>query len=1084
MFYRIFGKNGHGKTEYIFEKLNSCVEQNKRAFLVVPEQSAVTTEKEVIKRLGGKSNLYVEVINFRRLCNRVARQLGGLVSVHLDDGAKKLVMLETLKNVAPFLTEYSSGVENAEFASKALSMVNELHACCVTPKMLEDAAENIKSRNPSSSVCSKLSDIALIAEGYEAALSEIPGVVSDIYAKLSKQLSEEVFFEGCDVFFDSFYGFTASEYEIISLIAEQADNVYVTFPCDKDCEDEIFTRSRKSAKKCRQVAEKCGLEVCDVELCENFRHKKHTALYAFSLAFSDKSLSGTDSKEKTDDSIRIVRCKDIYDEAKFAVSTVLSLANRGVGLSDIAICARNPGDYEGVLDTAFGKAGIPLGMDEPEKLSDSALYELVVSAFEAASTFRNDAVIRYVKSGLSGLLQEEADLFETYVKTWNISPSFMKRDEEWTMNPDGYVDSEPDESILDIVNSARKKVHSCLEAFGMNLDTSKTVRDYCVAIYNLLEDINRISGREEFDDTNEGKSLSLLYECLDSFCSCAANKEMTMSRFLALFKSCGKDYNTGHIPSLCNQVQFSDVSLARCENKKYILLLGVNNGIFPSPCKEKSLFSDEEKDMLGDEGIRLSEGSKELVYDELFLAYSAVTSASEGCFVSYLSKNVDSSLLFPSVIISALKRTTGAKEEIFDCTDFDKCFLGNELTFDELTNLEEGTKKNTLEYYFSKDDAYFHRMQDIKQGFEQNENLDADVTDSLYGNTIVTSYSRLEKMAGCPFSHFCIYTLRLKPEPVAKLGPSEAGSVMHKILEELVPLLCTETKGHYPDENEAKELVTKLLCEHLSGIAHTDVTNVPKRFVYLYNRLSKLLFEIAVNIVRELRVSKFRPSAFELDISHSSDVKPIPLDLGDGCTLYIIGQVDRVDVYENDGISYVRIIDYKTGKKTFKLDDIRNGFNLQMLLYLAAITKGGQERFGNNIVPAGVLYSNVVSKSESALLGRDDIEKMAGDVSAPASSGIFIDDEQILMAMDPTENSIYLPIGRKNGEITKKNAVTSLEEMGQLLAFANQTAKELAKQMLCGFKAVSPFDGKSAGIDIDPCKYCDMKPVCMRQDIN
>ena len=57
MFYRIFGKNGHGKTEYIFEKLNSCVEQNKRAFLVVPEQSAVTTEKEVIKRLGGKSNL-------------------------------------------------------------------------------------------------------------------------------------------------------------------------------------------------------------------------------------------------------------------------------------------------------------------------------------------------------------------------------------------------------------------------------------------------------------------------------------------------------------------------------------------------------------------------------------------------------------------------------------------------------------------------------------------------------------------------------------------------------------------------------------------------------------------------------------------------------------------------------------------------------------------------------------------------------------------------------------------------------------------------------------------------------------------
>lgn len=1082
MFYRIFGKNGCGKTEYIFERLAECVRDEKRAFLVVPEQSAVDVEKQVITRLGGKSNLYIEVINFRRLCNRVSRQLGELVSVHLDDGAKKLVMLETLSSVSPFLTEYSSGVESAEFASKAISMINELRSCRVSAKKLEEVSEKLRNQKVSDTVCSKLSDIAIIAEAYDASLSEIPGVVSDIYAKLSKQLSEENFFDGCDVFFDSFYGFTAGEYEILSLIGEQADNVYVTFACGKNCEDDVFTRSIKAAKKCEKIAKICGCELVDVELCENHRHKKDSSLYDFAKQFSVNCLSGTKNIDKKDDCVKIVKCKDIYDEAKCAVNTVLSLARQGVGLSDIAILARNPADYEGVLDTAFAKAGIPVGMDVPETLSDSAVFELVISAFEAASTFRNTAVVRYVKSGLSGLAEQEADLFETYVKTWDISPSLMKHDEDWTMNPDGYVDSEPDEYILEIVNTARKKVVSCLESFGVSIKESKTVRDYALSVYNLLEDINRVCEREEFDDMNDGKSFALLFECLDSFCSCAGNKEITSSRFLTLLKSCGKDYNTGHIPSLCGQVQFSDVSLARCENKKYVIILGVNSGIFPSSCKQNSLFTDEEKQMLCTEGIELGEGAGELVYDELFLAYSAVTSAKEGCFITYLSRNVDSSVMFPSVIVSAVKRLTGAEEEIFDCGNFEKYFSGNEISFDEFATLGDGVKKNTLESYFSDNENYLPRINEIKCGFEQNDNLRQDVTDSLYGNTVVTSYSRLEKMAGCPFSHFCTYTLRLKPEPSASLGPSEAGSVMHKILEELVPLLCTEKDGKYPDEDMAKEMVVKLLCEHLSRIAHADVAKIPKRFVYLYNRLSKLLFEIAVNIVRELRVSKFIPSSFELDISHTSDVKPLPLDLGNGCTLYIIGQVDRVDVYENDGVSYVRIIDYKTGKKTFKLDDIRNGFNLQMLLYLAAITRDEGKKFGEKTVPAGVLYSNVVAKSESAVLGRDDISEMSNYVSSPVASGIFIDDEQILMAMDPTENSMYLPIGRKNGEITKKNAVTSLEEMGKLLDMANETAKQLAGQMMQGLKSVTPFDGEAAGIDIDPCRYCDMKQVCMIQD--
>ena len=1080
MFYRVFGGSGHGKTNYIFERLSQCVKDGRKAFLVVPEQSAVSTEKLVIKKLGACSNLYVEVINFKRLCNRVFRQLGGLTGTHLDDGAKKMLMLMTLDRISPYLREYKNCGDNAEFAEKALSLVNELHSGKISAKMLDEASQKFAEDEENKSISQKLSDIALILEGYTASLSSVPDAVGDIYEKLCEKLKKENFFEGADVFFDSFYSFTAIEYEIISLIAEQADNTYVTFVCDKDEKDAVFERSTSSAKKCLKIAEKSGCEIVDIELSDNRRHKNPSALYEFEKGFSSDVLSQKKTSDAIDGSINTVICRNIYDEVKWAAGLVLRLVRSGADFSDIVICAKNTSDYEGVIDITFEKAGIPIGMDLPETLAESALFELVLAALEASGTFSTQSVLRYIKTGLTGLDEEEADVLEMYMRTWNISPKLMKSDEDWTMNPDGYVESEPDEYILFVVNRARKKVVMCLESLHDNLKESRTVKDYCLAIFNLLKDITRASGKEQFDDANGSVSTKLLYECLDSFCACAGTEKLDLSRFIKLFRNCGKDYDTGRIPALANQVRFAGVDLVRCEGAKHVLLLGVNSGVFPSSCHGASLITDNEKQKLKDVGINISEGTREMAFDELFLAYCAISGASESCYVSYLAEDLSSSQMFPSVIITALRNLCGCKTQHFDASDTVESFAGNEMLFEEMSLISNPQKKLTLNKYFSNIPKYKDRLENLANANNQSDSLLRSTTDMLYGDKIVTSYSRLEKMAGCPFSHFCTYTLGLKPEPVAQLGSAETGSVMHKILEELVPLLCSKNEsGEYPGEDEAKALVTKLLCEHLSRIAHTDVTRVPKRFVYLYNRLSRLLFEMAVNIVRELKVTKFVPCDFELNISQKGEIKPHPIDIGDGCTLYIVGQIDRVDVYEKDGTSYVRIVDYKTGKKTFRMKDIKNGFNLQMLLYLASVSKDASNRYGEKVVPAGVLYSNVVSYFPPMSLGADDIEARAENVSKPVSSGILLDDNEILMAMDPTENSLYLPIGRKGGEVTKKDAVASLEELGELLSFAEAASGQLAKQIRSGVKSVTPFDGKKAQIDIDPCKYCDMKPVCM-----
>ena len=74
------------------------------------------------------------------------------------------------------------------------------------------------------------------------------------------------------------------------------------------------------------------------------------------------------------------------------------------------------------------------------------------------------------------------------------------------------------------------------------------------------------------------------------------------------------------------------------------------------------------------------------------------------------------------------------------------------------------------------------------------------------------------------------------------------------------------------------------------------------------------------------------------------------IDTGKGIVT-VGGTIDRVDVYlGSDGCRYVRVIDYKTGHKSFRLPDVLLGLNMQMLVYLAALVESGRE------LPAGVLY--------------------------------------------------------------------------------------------------------------------------------
>ena len=85
-------------------------------------------------------------------------------------------------------------------------------------------------------------------------------------------------------------------------------------------------------------------------------------------------------------------------------------------------------------------------------------------------------------------------------------------------------------------------------------------------------------------------------------------------------------------------------------------------------------------------------------------------------------------------------------------------------------------------------------------------------------------------------------------------------------------------------------------------------------FRYLFRRLLRSVQAVVDNVAEELAASQFRPISFELGFGSGQDLPPVELSV-DGMTVSISGFVDRVDGWEHDGRLYLRVVDYKTGRK-------------------------------------------------------------------------------------------------------------------------------------------------------------------------
>ena len=270
--------------------------------------------------------------------------------------------------------------------------------------------------------------------------------------------------------------------------------------------------------------------------------------------------------------------------------------------------------------------------------------------------------------------------------------------------------------------------------------------------------------------------------------------------------------------------------------------------------------------------------------------------------------------------------------------------------------------------------------------------------------------------------------------------------------------------------------VDRYVEEELGGLEHQT-----ERFRYLFRRLLRSVQAVVDNVAEELAASQFRPISFELGFGSGQDLPPVELTV-DGVTISVTGFVDRVDGWVHDGRLYLRVVDYKTGKKSFDLTEVWNGLGLQMLLYLFALEARGPDYYGQPVEGAGVLYlpaRDAVVKGSRSMTDEAWRKQLDRELTR---SGLVLDDPAVLSAMEEPGETGYrflpLKVSKSTGAVSGE-ALATAERLGRLGGHLQRTLEEICRELAEGNIAADPF---WRGPEKNACRFCDYAAACLFEE--
>ena len=1065
----------------------------RRVFLIVPEQQTVNAEKEMAEFLPDSAPLFFEVTNFTRFANTAYRALGGIAAEYADQATEALIMWKTLTELSPFLYMTDGREEiNTGLVEKALSAVSEMKSIGAHPDELLALTENQEVK-ANTRLSRKLSDISKIMTLYKKLLEEKYASAKDECEKLSAKLNEHPdAFSGAYFFISGFTSFTEPQYDVIAELMKRAElSVHLTVS-KAEYDSFEFSEIITTKEKLLGAANKLSIDKKLIRPDALDPRKSPLLCEVQRLLWKN---SGKISKDDLNEChrIRIFEASDPYEEFSFIASDIRRRVMAGASFGDFAIVTRDADSYSGIINSTLTKACVPHFISIRKNLSSYEAIKLIYTAISSVCTnFKREDVISYAKCRLSGISPDACDEFELYSETWQISGDRFSDGIFWNMNPSGYSLSDGDKTseILRRIDETRHTVIDPLTSLKENFDASETVRDYAEALVKFLTSLSveerlyekcaELSALCENEAAEEnGRLWEIIISSLDTLVITLGETRIDVRGFESLLKILLSSADIGKIPSFFDTVTVGSADMIRLSNKKHIYLAGVNQGEFPKTPKDSSYFTERDRMLLFSLGIQTAQGSDVASARELFFFSRAFGAADEDITLIYSVRNEAFGGAKRAEVIDRISDILhGAVKpcKISELSISDRIYYPD-AALDEIGNSQVEMALKS---------AGYDRELIISKGEITNNSLRIDKTalEVMYPADLALTQTRIDTYVGCPFAYFLRYNLKLSENERAEFDARNIGTFIHAILENFFAELRINGKAAGDiSEDEKEKLVSRAAKKYLATLS-IDSVSASKRTNIMLDRLCRTAKPVIDGLCEELRDCSFVPEFFELKIGGDEAGLPSPAAFSsdDGGRVSVYGSIDRVDIYKSGDDVYVRVIDYKTGSKTFSPSDLDEGKNLQMFLYLKAIVETDNKEFsrrlgvedGGRIIPAGVIYV----KTDMSDVTVPHPDKEAAEEAFKQKQqrrGMLLDDEISLSAM----NKKYVPVKfKKDGtpDARSEKLLYSYDGWGELNGKISEKVREISSEMKRG--NISLTSKKSD----TPCDYCKFKPVCRRKN--
>ena len=1072
------GRENIDKERFIYDRVK---EHGGETLVLVPDQYTLVAEEQALKYLETDCLFNTEITSMNRLGLKVLMEQG-LESVRMIDKYGRFMLLSMLiREHADDFDIFRRVAGKLTFTSMLNDFISEFKQQDCT---LEELQEMSGDTGGDPILEAKLEELSGVITAYEEAIEGKYTDSEDYIAMYVGAIKDSKLIRGKSVWIYGYDSITPKFADAVMELANTAGSVnFIVNISDFGLDERLIASlTRLGADKNADVSCEYIPASYESQKSETIRRMERS-LWKDVLSPEEKAINAGFIPED----LTVVCAANPYYEAESAAAYVWHLVrDLGYRMREIQIIANDEGAMQPVIRRVFEEYGLPVFADTSRDITDSAAVGFIINLLEFLVHRKSSQFLfAMLKTGLTDFDDSDVEDLENYARGYRIKGSMWDK-------PFRYGREDLGEETFDRLESMRARISDSVSKLAV-ISKAATVSEFVRSFRTYLDDEWKLSDKvaeaaEAMD--KEGlhdeaqrmtQSFAKAIELLSQIDVIMGSSEMDLAEFTDIYAAGLSDVEVGVIPPSVDGLSMGTMIRTRPRQMKAAVILGACEGVMPLSPQTEGLFSVDEKEYFKERGFALGSLDDIKMDEENAAMYRMMARPSEKIYISWSMTDSEGRDTSPSPVIDSLRT-------LFPRIDADGLIRKDIISIGRGDSLKAGDtdRINTA------GDGMRHLINRIKDpnapgepdaltramlhwyADKRKDELDTMLRAAAYDNvqdplsraaakdlfcrrdgSLSLSASSIGNYIDCPFRYFIDRGLRPKEERTFASDARSVGDVYHECLMAVARQIMKADE--IPDDDTLEEMVTAALDDlsenYMGGLFISTGCEE-----YRMSRIREICASAAKAMATQLAAESVVNASFEEPFGRHANLEPLRISAGDG-EVYVEGKIDRADILDIGGENRVRIIDYKTGSDKLDLWKMRQGYKMQLMIYLISAASG-------DLTPAGMFYFNIKDpiesindKSEnqiSTLLGKEAEDEFK-------LKGAFINEEGVLRAMpEKVLSSAKGAMSREEYEEVRSDVIARIEET--------------AEGILGGKIGIHPLkvDNRLA------CGFCSYKSVCRR----